>query len=326
MSYILGIDQGGTKTFAAITDTEGNILSCHRSAGSFMVESGVPTAVYYMMEAAKVALDSAGLKAEDISSVVAGVKGINWPGDDIMVKNELAKHFTASDITACNYSVIAYYSGTVSDTGAVLCAGTGINAALFSGGNCFILGDYLRSSLQGATALSVRAIEAVFQSEIGALPETALTELFLDFAGEKSIDALLKRFMCDEEFLEKIKGLTPKIKKLSDEGDEVALDLMTAFAGEVTACFIGALKKKNMVGLDRDIVLTGSVFGRTDGLTAMIADNIKKTAVNANIVYAVYEPIIGACLLGIIKDTGFVSKDTEQRVRVSTEKFNLLRI
>jgi len=327
MGLILGIDQGGTKTCAAVSDIDGNILSHHRSGGAYFPNSGLNRAMLFMKDAADKALASAGHSMDEIDSIVAGVTGIDWDGDDELIAGELKKHVGHKEIIACNDCEIAYYGGATGSTGAVICTGTGINAALFApGGKKFVLGDYLKGSLQGATAISKRAIEAVFESELEAYPETGLTKIFLDFSGEKSVNDLLRRYICDEDFSGNILSLTPLIKKIADEGDEVANIVLSAFAEELTTCFIAAMKKMNMLKLNCDIVLAGSVFGRTDGLTALVAEKIKRQAKNANIVNAAYEPVVGACILSILKKTGRINDETAHNLAVSAERFGLLKL
>ena len=327
VKLILGIDQGGTKTCAAVSDVSGNILSYNRSAGAYFPKTGIEEAMHCMMDAAENALNTAKLTLDDIDSVVAGVTGIDWNGDDKMIADELKKHIGNKKIIACNDCEIAYYGGATSRTGAVICTGTGINAAMFSpDGKKFVMGDYLKSSLQGATAISSRTIEAVFESELGALPETKLTDLYLDFSDETSVDGLLKKYMCDEDFSNNILSLCPQIKKIADEGDEVALTVLDSFAEELTVCFVAAMKKMNMLELNCDIVLAGSVFGRTDGLTAMVTEKIRNQAKNANIVNAVFEPVVGACILGILKNTGKINDEAVENLAVSAKKFGLLKL
>ena len=124
-----------------------------------------------------------------------------------------------------------------------------------------------------------------------------------------------------------IVSLAPQIIDISDSGDRVALGILTAFTDELCACFIAGIKKMGMLELDCDIVLAGSVFmGRTNGLTTMFVKKLQQCAKNANVVNARFEPIVGACIMGILKATGDFDERPAWNAAVTAEKAGLLRL
>lgn len=328
MGYILGIDQGGTKTYAAVMDLNGHMMGCYRTDGCYFPHAGIKAASHVMAAASEKVLKDASITMKEIDIIVAGVTGIDWDGDHALVSDALKKYFGNKEIVACNDCEIAYYSGALKPVGAVICAGTGINAALFApDGQKFVLGDYLKHSIQGGTAIASRSIEAVFESDLGVLPETALTQLFLDFSDETSVFALLKRYMTDENFSREIISLVPQIIEIADKGDRTAQQILTAFSDELAACFAAAMEKMHMTEQRCDIVLAGSVFmGPTNGLTVMLAKKLLQCAKNARIINARFEPIVGACILGILKKTGNFDDRMLQNITDSAEKLGLLRL
>ena len=327
MGYILGIDQGSTKTYAAVAGYEGTILSCYRTEGSYFPATGIEPAMFFINVAVENALLDAGIKMNDLDIIVAGINGIDWDGDDTLVTEALQRLFGDKDIFACNDCEIAYYSGAFKPVGACICAGTGINAAFFApNGEKFLIGDYFKDSLQGASGISKRAIEAVFESDLGVLPETRLTKLFLDFINEDSVFKLLQRFVTEKSFSQDILSLVPQIIAIADHGDQVTLDLLSAFSDELCACFIAAMKKMDMLDLKCDIVLTGSVFkGERNSLPFMITEKLLQSAKNINIINARFEPIVGACILGMLRKTGCFDEHMIRNVSSSCEKLGLLR-
>lgn len=327
MGCILGIDQGGTKTCAAVMDQKGNILSYSRTGGCYFPSAGIGEAARFMFSAAENAMKDANIEISDIDIIASGVTGIDWDGDDALVTGALKERFGNKEIIACNDCEIAYYSGTLNPVGAVICAGTGINAALFApGGKKFVMGDYLKSSVQGGSAIATRAIEAVFGADLGMLPETGLTKLFLDFSGDGVVFKLLQRYKTSRTFSTEIISLVPQIIDVADGGDKVAQAILTEFSDELCSCYIAAMKKMDMLELDCDIVLAGSVFmGRTNGLTVMVAKRILRHANNANIINAAYEPVVGACILGMIKKTGNFDENMARNATASAKRLSLLR-
>ena len=329
MSYILGIDQGGTKTYAAIMGSDGNILSARRTVGCYFREKdiGLDKAADIIFAAADEAMRDAGISTDDIGVVVAGITGIDFEGDDDMVGAVLAKRYTNKTLIVSNDCEIAYFGGSVKPVGAVLCAGTGINAAFFApDGRTFVMGDYLKSDLQGGGAISQRAIEAVFDADLGALPETGLTKLFLSLSNETRVPDLLKRYMTDEDFSRQIISLVPQIVACAEDGDEVTLNLLSSFSDELVARFIAAMDKMDMRESNCDIVLTGGVFeGAENCLTAMIIERLSQCAENANIIKAAFAPVAGACVRGHLRNNGQYDEPFVRNLTESSKEFGLLR-
>jgi len=324
--YILGIDQGGTKTCAAVMDFNGNILSYHRTGGCYFPNDGLENAMGYIFDATDNVLKGAKVSENDIDIVVAGVTGIDWDGDDDIIADALRVRFANQEIVACNDCEIAYYSGALNPVGAVICAGTGVNVAIIAPDDQkFVLGDYMKSSIQGGSAISRRAIEAVFDSEIGAFPATKLTKLFLDFSNETSVFGLLQRYITEEGFLLKIISLVPQIIGLANNGDFVAQEILTSFSDDLCRCFVAAMDKMNMLDIPCDIILAGSIFkGQQSYLTKEVVKTISQSAKSANIIGAKFHPLVGACILGMIKKSENVTEQIHANIAVSAEKFELL--
>ena len=113
----------------------------------------------------------------------------------------------------------------------MLCARTGMNAVVRDGEESyFVFGDYIEESMQGGSALARKAIRWVFDAKIGLGPDTKLTELFLQFSGEISVDGLLQHYMMEPGFSGEIRFLVPDILKTAQEGDPVAKVLVEEYA------------------------------------------------------------------------------------------------
>jgi len=328
MGYIVGVDQGGTKTYAAVMDLNGNLLSYHKTEGCYFPDDGIELAISLVSKAVKETLIKAKIKITDITVIVAGITGVDYEGDEALVSVAMKKEFCDIEIIVCNDCEVAYYSGSLNPIGAVICAGTGINAALFApNGNKFVMGDYLKSSLQGGAAIALRALEAIVESDLGVLPKTILTDLFLDFSKDENVFNLLKRYITTETFATEMISLVPKIIDSADRGDKVAQKILTAFSNELCACFLAALKRMDMIDLSCDIVFAGSVFkGPTNYLANIMAKQLLSQARNINIINADFEPIVGACIMGIIHKLGLFDEKMNENALISGEQLGLLRL
>lgn len=303
MGYVLGIDQGGTHTRAAIMDFSGSISSYCKTGGCYFPRDGIEDAMDAISSVAESALQSADREIDEIDLIVAGITGIDWDGDSTLVSDALKKRFGEKEIIACNDCEIAYYGGSLKPVGAAICLGTGANAVLFApDSKKFVMSDYLKNSLQGGSALTQRALEAAVESDLGVLPKTELTKIFLDFAHRDSVYEVLKKCAREGDFAGQAISLVPLILEAAARGDCVTRDILATFSNELCACFIAAMQKMDMLEFDCDIVLTGSVLsGSANVLTTMIEGELLQVAKKAHIVNAKFEPVVGACILGVLK-------------------------
>lgn len=324
--YILGIDQGGTKTAAAVMRDDGFIVGRALAKGAYFPDEGVENALEQMAAAVEEAVRNAGIGKEDIVYTVAGVGGIDWAGDDIMIGDALRNKLSLGEVFACNDAVIAFYSGALRSHGAVICAGTGMNGALIDReGRQFVYGDYMEEKAQGGSALARRALRKVFDAEMGLCPPTELTPLFLGQAGVPDVDALLKRYMTERDFRRELRFLMPQILMVAQRGDEAACALLDDFSGEIVAYIEAGFRKMGMKPEEEEIVLAGSIFkGADNPLTARVIKGIRERLQGAEVVQACYEPVVGACIMGLIK-LGMEPSEREKSIRDSAAVLGLLR-
>ncbi len=301
--YILGIDQGGTKTAAAVMRGDGFIVGQATAKGAYFPVEGMERALESVREAVGEALRSASIGMKDIMLTVAGITGVDWPGDDVLVKKALQENLSAVEVFACNDAVIALNSGTMRSHGVVICAGTGMNGALIDReGRQFVYGDYMEEAAQGGSALAVRAARKVFDAALGLCPPTELTNLFLKQAQVPDVDALLKRFMTEKTFRNELRFLVPQILMIAEYGDEVTCGLLSEFAEQIVDCIEAGLRKMKMSPEEEKIVLAGSVFkGKENPLTKRVIKRMEERLPGAEPVLACYEPVVGACIMGLAR-------------------------
>ncbi|MEM1485882.1 BadF/BadG/BcrA/BcrD ATPase family protein [Oscillospiraceae bacterium PP1C4] len=324
MKYILGIDQGGTKTAAAIMDRNGLIVGAAYVEGAYHPHDGLEYALKCMKEAVLEAEKQAGVARTDIELVVAGITGVDWPEDYKFFQKALQQHLEVEKIEVHNDSVIAMYGGTRKTYGMVLCAGTGLNGAILdSSGKTFIFGDYIEENMQGGSALAHRALRKVFDAYLGLCDETELTDLFLAFAKVGTVDELLHKFMTNADFSKQIKLLIPQIMQLAQRGEKVTCALVDSFAEKMCRYVAAGLRKMNMTSENVEIVLAGSVFkGEQNRLTSRLVELLNNSEMNVEVVLAEYEPVVGACIKGLLQD-GFLSETIQQTIRKSAQEKSL---
>ncbi len=301
MNYLLGIDQGGSKTAAAIMREDGTIIGTAVVKGAYYPKHGIPLALDRMEEAAEAAWTQAGIRREDISLSVAGVTGIDWPGEDKMIEDVLRQRIDLEQVTACNDMINALYTVKGISHGMVLCAGTGMNGAIIDAtGRQFVYGDYMEDAMQGGSALAQRAIRKVFDAQMGLCGSTALTDLFLRYAGVDTVDRLLHAYMTKEGFSEEIRFLMPDIIRIAGDHDQETCHMLEEFAARTVDFIFAGFRKMDISPKQEKIVLAGSVLKGADNyLTGRILEKIKEREPEASVVMAEYEPVVGACVMGL---------------------------
>jgi N-acetylglucosamine kinase-like BadF-type ATPase len=325
--YNLAIDQGGTKTAAIVADGDGRILGKGMGEGACHFFDGIPKAMAAVNQAAEAALAQAGLSPNNLNSISAGMAGANWPDEFIALENGLRSLFPVDSIRVYNDCLIAMRGGTAAARCAVLCAGTGLNAAArFNGGPPFVFNNYVEDVDQGAKGLAARALQAVFLSEIGALPSTALTEMALRLFELDSVDKLLLAYQ-RKQLRNPIQNLSPLLFEASKKRDAVAQEIIFQFAVSISRYPIAAIQKHQAQHLEMDIVLSGGLFKNTGTpLVETISAEIHRVAPDARIIEAAYEPVVGALLMAL--DSKFhrnIPAAVMQNCHASAEKLNLLR-
>lgn len=301
MRYILGIDQGGTKTAVAVMREDGVIVGTAVAKGAYYPKHGLAPALDRIEEAVELAGKQAGIDRKDITVTVAGITGVDFPGDEKKVKEEMGKRLPCGEIIVCNDALIALYTVTGISHGMLICAGTGMNGAIIDeAGRQFVYGDYMEESMQGGSALALRALRKVFDAEMGLCGDTLLTELFLKHAGVSKVDELLRIYMTRPEFAEETRFLVPQILELAARGDQETCRMTDAFAGQIVAYIFAGFNKMGMDPAREKIVLAGSVFkGKDNYLTGQILGRIKEREPEATVLMAEYEPVVGACVMGL---------------------------
>jgi len=325
--YSLAIDQGGTKTAAIVADDEGHILGKGVSGGACHFFDGMPKAMAAVETAANLALAEARLAPRDLRVISAGLSGANWPEEIIGLQKGVRARLPVDDIRVCNDCLIALRGGTDQHGCAVLCAGTGLNAAVRLNGDApLIYNNYIEDLDQGARGLGARTLRAIFLSEIGVLPPTILTEVALSFFELNTVDQLLLAYQ--RQLLRKpIQDLSPLLFEAAEESDRVALEIISQFGLSISRYPVAAIQKHRAQYAELDIVLSGGLFkAKGNLLTETVGAEIHRVAPNARIIEAPYEPVVGALLLVLdAKYQGAIPRAVLQNCRSTAEKLSLLR-
>ncbi len=328
MKYVIGVDQGSSKTVAVVSDCMGNILGFGSSKGACYVSTGMEYAMNKVSEACQIALNQAGLDRVEVDYFVGGLTGADWPHEYNLLENAIHRVLGIKNVVVYNDCIIAMRGGTNKKSGAVICAGSGLNSAIIApDGTEYIYGYYIEEGDSGGSALGKKAIGAVYAAETGIGSQTFLTELVLDYLHFSSVNDLLFK-VTSKEFSLDVKALTPLLFRAADREDKVAVKIIEDFGTSISRYVTAGLKRFHMLDETVDVVLSGGIFkDKNLILLNTVSRAIKEKATRAKIINAKYEPVIGAALMALdkINDDG-TTCEIEKNIRVSSSKFALIRI
>lgn len=307
MAYYLGLDAGGTKTFCLAGDDSGRVLGFGRAGAGNYECNGVSAAMTEIKKAIDGALETAGLTLDQISGIGMGIAGADLPEDYEMLERELFTPLLGPlPRVFRNDSMGGLRGGTKDPFGIVIACGTGCVCAGINrdgretrvGGINEDFGDMVSGS-----SLGTEGLKAVWRSRDGIIGPTLLTRLFVERAGCADVEALFR-----DMYYNRITyaDLAPMAKLLFDaayEGDGTACDILE-WGGRYLGDMVTAVARHLDMCRDTfDVVMTGSVFkGTSPVLRDAMSTRIHRECPEAHVVKALFEPVVGALLLGVEMD------------------------
>lgn len=327
MKYVLGIDQGASKTHAMVADELGVILGMGQSGGACHSTNGMETAMAKIQEATRQALEQSGLEAGQLSAVTAGMTGLDWDFEKELLTNELQTRFPGQKVSVVNDCIIAMRAGTNNEKACVLCAGSGLNCAVRNDGEHeYVFGFYIADKDQGGTALGQRAVQAVLDAQSGLGEPTLLSGMLLDYFGLSSVDELLYQTVIRRIGPAETIKLPPLIEQAAAQNDAVALEIFNSYGRDIARYAIAGMKRLHLLGEPVDVVLSGSIFKcKLPILQDAVAAEIHRCAAHAVVVNCRYEPIVGAVLLALEELQNPLSPQVYHHIEAASSQFQILR-
>lgn len=326
MKYIIGLDQGGTKTVAVVSDLQGHLLSAGYADGSLHSSNGMAHSMERATEAIGEALKRANAESADVLCLHSGMTGADFPYEYELLREALIAATGIPDVRVENDCIIAYRAGTSSATGAVLCIGTGTNAAVVrQGAPPFVYGYHIRDEDSGGEALGNLALRAALDSEVGLERATDLKRLILGRYGLDNTDELMEGWIQGK--LGSRKHLVPLIFEAAEAGDEVAVRLIVEFGTRNAKYVTAGLRHYGVPAQEAEIVLSGSLFkARSPLLRTTVEEELKRHFPSVRIIHSVYEPVVGAALLALDRLNGEQYPLDSRPLADSVRELGLIRL
>ncbi|MBE9214343.1 ATPase [Plectonema cf. radiosum LEGE 06105] len=305
MSYVLGIDGGGSKTICVLMDDKRQILGRSEAGSSNYQSVG--------LEAAKYSIESAISKAIfeieniQIQGICLGLAGVGRSRDIELIKNivkniPIISNIKPQNIIISHDALIALVGGIGNDVGIVVAAGTG--SIVFGrnikgetkrvGGWGYILGDE-----GGAYKIAVAGMQAALKAYDRREKSTSLIEVFKNHLGLSNIEELIEVVYRRGWGVKEIAALAPIVDNAAASGDEVANRIIDDAVSELVKATVTVIDGIFVEGDFLEVVTTGSVWKckcqMWERFTASIVDKFAEVKV----IFPRFEAVYGAGLLAL---------------------------
>ncbi len=304
MKHYLGLDAGGTKTFCLVGDETGRVDGFGRAGTGNYEHYGVGPALDENRKAVNAALESAGLTLKDVDAIGLGIAGADVPEDYEMLEREI---FTPlfGDIPRDfqNDSMAGLRGGTRNPFGVVIACGTGCVSA---GKNS--AGDHARvgglgpefGDICSGSDIGRQGLQKVWQARDEIIGDTLLTRKFMERAGCSTVEELFYGLYRREITYADLQPMSKLVFDAAFEGDEAACDILLSGGRYLGAMVNAVARKLGMTRSEFEVVMAGSVFkGSSPVLVDAMRTVIRSECPLAKTVMPVYEPVVGALLMGM---------------------------
>lgn len=303
MSLIMGVDGGGSKTYAVITDAHGALLGTGSSLGSNYQMIGIEQTVVHLKQAMGAALSMAGAAYDELSFVQYALAGADREPDFTALRAGLAQIPVKRWALECD-TMAGLRSGSPDNVGVVLVCGSGTNAVgrsrsgkmVQTGGFGYLYGDSA-----GGNTMAIETFRSAVRSWEHREIDSILADKVPRFFGFDSMERMYHDFL--DKHLSSVPGeLTIVLHEAVDEGDALAMRILSNIGKELGLAANSVIRRIGDIGIDAvPIVLIGSVFqkGRNSHMLEALELTIRSQHPNATFVIPEMEPVFGAVLLAM---------------------------
>jgi len=282
---VLGVDGGGTKTQAIITDEAGRTLGEGRSGPSNPLRVGVSNAAAAVREAVDRACASADVLRTDIASAEVGLAGVRRADLKERMADALQRALGISSLEVVTDADIALYGATGGKPGLVLIAGTG---SICCGKNArrrhVCVGGWgpLAGDEGSGSWIARRALQAVAQATDGRGAATNLDEAACQYFNVATPDDLSLAIYAPSMTNERIAGFARHVIEAAAAGRDAVADGIVTDAGRelaVAACTV--IRKLRIERETFQVAYVGGVFSAGELVLAPLRAGVKRVAPHA---------------------------------------------
>ena len=322
MHYFLGVDSGGTKTHALVTEESGQAVGFGaggpgnwESVGLDGLTSSLQTAVSQALEMAKISIgqiDGAGM----------GLAGYDWPSQREMMLGAIKPLGLNCPLEIVNDTTLGIFAGTTQGWGVSVVSGTGCNCRGWGkdrhtegrmvGGAPDWSGEYA-----GGGDIVARAMRAITFEWGKRGPATALSAAFLQLTGARDLNELIEGSYVQKYQFEPSDAML--VFQIAAQGDPEALKVIEWAGSELGQMACGVIRQLGLENDPVELVLVGSLYNGHPLMAETLRETVLKVASGAQIVRLTTPPVVGGVLLGMELVIGQGAYNCREQLLASTQ-------
>ncbi|MCE5197018.1 MAG: N-acetylglucosamine kinase [Negativicutes bacterium] len=302
-ALILAVDGGGSNTRALLAAADGTLLGSAAGGPANYHAAGKKTAARSLRLAIEGAYRAANLEIQTAAVGYFGLAGLGRQEDRLVVA-ELLAEFPPFCEKLCLDSdgSIALAGATAGEPGLAVICGTGsiiygcnkTGQSARAGGWGPLIGD------EGSGYdIGRKGLIAVMRAGDGRGAKTRLTERLLQTLAVSSYEKIVLKVYSKEMQRPQIAALALQVKLAAAAGDAVALAILDEAAEELSLAAAAVITRLGMQSERFPVALTGGGFRHGWQWARGLEGRIQAYAPLAYLSRPVYQPLIGALLLGL---------------------------
>jgi N-acetylglucosamine kinase-like BadF-type ATPase len=300
----IGVDGGGTKTLANLTDANLNVLGEGKTGVSNPLRVGVETAVDNIVTAIDRACDAADKPRSEIAAAEIGLAGVRRADIRSRMRDRLISRLRIKKLEVYTDAEIALYGATDGKAGLVVIAGTGsICCGRNANGEFAAAGGWgpLAGDEGGGAGIARRALQAVAKASDGRAPKTVLSELACDYFRASSPDDIAMAIYAPTMTNDRIAGFARFVIQAARDGDKVAHRLLDEAGCELGLAANAVIKKLKLADERFQIAYVGGVFAAKELIFDPLLRKVHELAPDAYLAPPQLAPAVAAAKMAIAK-------------------------
>lgn len=297
----IGLDGGGTKTRAILTDNMGNILgrgvsgpSNHNRVGDELAESALNDAI-------RQAFFQAQISPRPVKSICLGMAGADRPDDQLWLEDWARRNQVSSQVICVNDGRILISAGTPQGWGCGLISGTGSLAvgrndkgdSVRSGGWGYLFGD------EGSGYwIGISALRAVAKSVDGRGPDTLLKNMILEYWKLQNSSQLISLIYGSQFNRAEIARLANIVQLASEQGDRIAATIQDNAGHELSKMLLSTAVQLNF-SASCPCAFGGGVLTHDHRLQNIVIEDCAINGLTLEPTTIVEEPALGAIRIAL---------------------------
>jgi N-acetylglucosamine kinase-like BadF-type ATPase len=300
MNYYLGIDVGGSKSHALITDAEGQVVGFGAAGTGTHERIGYDGLARILREITGQAASQAGISLDQIAGAGFGLCGYDWDSQRLPHLNAINAIGLTCPFELVNDAMLGLIGGSQHGFGVSVIAGTSCNACgrdqFGKHGKTIGMGQMLGEA-GGGGELVVRALWAVAYAHTQRIAPTRLTDAFLQVTGAPTPEALLEGYVQRHYTIDA--SYAPLVFQIAAEGDPAAVEAVRWTGDELGHLAIAVMRQLKLGDAPFDLVLAGSYFKGSPLVIEALRARVMTESTQARYIHLEAPPVTGAVLLGM---------------------------